>query len=213
MTGRLRTPSGLALVMLAMLLGGCAVSVPPPVVIEPRPALFTPPASAGVPKTAGRVVVWVAPDAQAGKTEVYPRMLLATGPMVEQALLRALDDGLLGGATRVAELPPPGSGFGATLQLRWVHLELRTYTLPPRTVALDFELALSDGAGRRVWSRTYHDDRDYAFGERLALTSMGETAFDSEIRQAHEAVWRLAQQVLRDVRAWLEAERLRPREL
>lgn len=193
---------------------GCAMPPPPPPTpIPPNPKLFTrAPAAAGL-RTRGRVALLAKPDVRSTTKMVAVLFALQIGPMVEQALLLALDEGLQGGVQQVGAMPPAGSAFDAVLELRWVQLDLRQHAYPPRTVALDFELRVLDGQGRTAWSTIYHDAKDYPFGEQLTLVEPGETAMDTEVRLAHEAAWRLAQQVLRDLRAWLKTDRLRPRQL
>lgn len=212
--GRCRCAFGtLLFALLLTLLGGCAMAPPPPQPIAPRPELFGRPAASPEGRTPGRVALLVEPEAAASATRM-PEYLFAlqSGAMVEQALRLALDAGLQGGVEVVGALPPAGS-FDATLALRWVQLDFRKHPVPPATVNLAFETLLFDARGRGAWTRSYHDDQDYPLGERLFLVGPDENRRDAEVRLAHEAAWRLAQQVLRDLRAWLAAERARPREL
>jgi hypothetical protein len=194
---------------------GCALPPPPPPTpIPPNAKLFARAPAPAAPRTRGRVALLAKPDVRsATKVTLSYLQALQVGAMVEQALVLALDEGLQGGVQQVAAMPPAGSAFDAVLELRWVQLEFRQHAFPPRTVGLDFDLALLDGRGRTAWSKIYHDAKDYPLGEQLTLVDPGETAMETEVRLAHEAAWRLAQQVLRDLREWLEAERLRPREL
>lgn len=210
--GRRRGAAFVAL--LLAVLGGCAVVPPPPQPIAPQPELFGRPAEPIERKAPGRVALLVESEAAATATRM-PQALFAlqTGAMVEQALRLALVDGLQGGVAVVGAVPPAGSGFDATLALRWVQLDFRNHPVPPRTVNLSFETVLFDARGRSAWTRIYQDDKDYALSERLFLVGPGETTHAAEVRLAHEAAWRLAQQVLRDLREWLAKERARPREL
>lgn len=213
---RRRRLCGVALAALVpSLQTGCALPPPPPPrPIPPNSKLFAgAPAVAG-PRLRGRVALLDTPDVRtATKLTVSYLFALQVGPMVEQALVLALDGGLQGGVQQVGAMPPAGSPFDAVLELRWVQLDFRRHVYPPRTVALDFDLRVVDGQGRAAWSRIYHDAKEHSLGELLALVEPGETALETEVRLAHEAAWRLAQQVLHDLREWLAVERLRPREL
>jgi hypothetical protein len=194
---------------------GCALPPPPPPTqIAPNPKLFARTPGAAESRTRGRVALFVKSDVRS-ETKVILGYLhaLQVGPMVEQALVLALDEGLQGGVQQFGAMPPTGSPFDAVLELRWVQLDFLRHAYPPRTVALDFDLRVVDRQGRAAWSRIYHDAKDYPLGEQLTLVEPGETAMETEVRLAHEAAWRLAQLVLRDLREWLEAERLKPREL
>jgi hypothetical protein len=78
-------------------------------------------------------------------------------------------------------------------------------------MTLAFDLRLFDAQGRLVWRRTYDDDA----GRLVWTTASAEsTPIPEDIgRVTHEAAWRLAQLVLRDLREWMNRERMRPREL
>ena len=194
---------------------GCAMPPPPPPrTIAPQPRLFAGEAAGSGPSTRGRVALRVTPEVRSLQTgTVALPYALRSGAMVEQALALALGDGLQGGVQLLDPASPAGSGFDAVLELRWVQLEFMPHAYPPRTVALSFDSKVDDTAGRTAWSRIYHDARIYPMSEQLYLVAPGENSLDAEVRLAHEAAWRLAQQVLRDLRQWLATERMKEREL
>jgi len=85
------------------------------------------------------------------------------------------------------------------------HIELRG------NFDLVSDLKLFDAQGRLVWKRTYVDNEG-----RVVWTtpSADSTPVAEDIgRAAHEAAWRLAQDVALDLHEWLKGERNTPQEL
>jgi hypothetical protein len=74
---------------------------------------------------------------------------------------------------------------------------------------LAFDITVLDPRGRVVWTRTYDDGRQIW---QHSWTDQGK-APDGLLRLTHEAAWRLSQKVVRDLREWVEGERMRPRSL
>lgn len=194
---------------------GCAA--PPPIVKPPTPTLFPRTPVVADTKTPGRVALLVPPEVQVTWASLAPKsdfVRLQAGPMVQQALLLALGDGLQGGVQLVTDLPPPSSGFDATLVLRSVQLEYRFgwWFLPTPGVSstsLAFDMNAVDAQGRTAWTRYFQDERDYSYLEGLLDYTEGATY--TQQRLAHEAAWRLSQQVLHDLRGLLESERMKAR--
>lgn len=197
----------------------CGCAAPSPIVKPPNPSLFPRTPVVTDTKTPGRIALLVPPEVQATWASIAPKsdfVRLQTGLMVEHALLLALGDGLQGGVQSVTAPPPQNSGFDGTLVLQSVLLEYRFgwWFLPTPGVTstwLAFELKAVDAHGRTAWTRLFHENRDYPYLEGLLDYSEGGT--HTQLRLAHEAAWRLAEQVLRDLREWLETGRMKPREM
>jgi hypothetical protein len=207
------------LLSLMALLQGCASYEG-----VPNPAWF--PRAAAIDegsRTPGRVALWVQPQVQATVSVIERVLRLQVGSIAERAVLATLGEGLQGGVQQVYAAPQ-AAGYSATVVIdaaRFEHHErtLWSFWVPPlssvsryeATVALAFDSSLFDAQGRLVWRRTYDDDAG-----RLVWTtpSASSAPLPEDIgRVTHEAAWRLAQQVLRDVREWMDGERMRPREL
>jgi hypothetical protein len=209
---------------LLLLLVGCAT----PLQVGPNPALFPRSAEAPTGQVAGRVALWVPPHVAA--TENQSDRLLGAGSLmhvpvgriVEQAARLALGDALSGGVQRVDALPPAGAGYNSTLVLDSVRCVDRVrllWLLPVPIfgiigdteidVLVAFEMRLLDAQGRTVWTRTYDSGR-VVWKRPAGSKESGEAGI---VRLAHEAAWRLSQQVATDLRDWLVTERSKPREL
>jgi len=221
---RLLPPAAWAVLLL--LFAGCAT--PPKLSVGPDPALFARTAAATATKVAGRVALWVPPQV-AAMHNVGERPLGASsdlripiGRIVEQAVQLALGDALAGGVESVAAMPAAGAGHLATLVLdavRGVDRSRILWLLPVPIlgvigdtefdVQVAIDMRLLDAQGRTVWTHRYDSGR--AVWQRPA--GSGESASAGIVRLTHEAAWRLAQQAVAELREWLEAERLRPREL
>ena len=82
-----------------------------------------------------------------------------------------------------------------------------------RRSEFDAQLALDvtvlDPQGRVVWTRSYDDGRRVWQHEWTEQSK----AADGLLRVTHEAGWRLSQHALRDLREWVEVERMRTRSL
>lgn len=208
------------LLALITLLPGCASYEG-----TPNPAWFPRDAAVAESSTPGQVRFWVQPQVQATVSPVGRVLRLQVGSIVEQAVLTTLGEGLQGGVQQIYAMPQASPGSGATVvidavrfehheRLRWwfwVPLTLSAVQQYEAEVTLAFDLSLFDAQGQLAWSRTYADDAG-----RLVWTtpSASSTPLPEDIgRTVHEAAWRLAQQVLRDVREWMESERVRPRNL
>lgn len=209
----------IVLLALMALLQGCASYEG-----APNPSWF--PRAAAVPEsgTPGRVQLWVQPPVQATVSPVGQTLRLQVGAIVEQAVVATLGEGLQGGVQQIYAPPQASPGYGATVVIdavRFEHEERELWFLwiPPfsglsqyeAAVTLALDLSLFDAQGRLAWRRTYADD-----ASRLVWTtpSAASTPLPEDIgRVTHEAAWRLAQLVLRDVREWMKGERMRPREL
>jgi hypothetical protein len=206
-------------VLLISLLQGCASYEG-----VPNPAWFPRAAAAAESKTPGRIALWVQPQVQATVSTVGRVLRLQVGSIAERAVLATLDEGLQGGVQQIYGPPQAAVGYSATVVVDAVRFEHQERTLwfvwvPPlsgvsqyeATMTLAFDLSLFDARGRLVLRRTYDDDAG-----RLVWTtpSADSTPLPEDIgRVVHEAAWRLAQQVLRDVREWMDGERMRAREL
>lgn len=207
------------LLSLTALLQGCASYEG-----VPNLAWFPRAAAETESRTPGRVALWVQPQVQATVSAVGRVLRLQVGSIAERAVLTTLGERLQGGVEQIYAPPQAAVGYSATVTIDAVRFEHRERTLwfiwlPPlsgvsqyeATMTLAFDLSLFDAQGRLVWRRTYDDDTG-----RLVWTtgSADSTPLPEDIgRVAHEAAWRLAQQVLRDVREWMDGERMRPREL
>lgn len=210
--------------LLPMLLAACAT----PLQLGPNPALFARGTTAHMDQVAGRVALWV--PAQVAATENHGERLLGgrsnlhvpAGRIVEQAARLALDDALIGGAQPVDALPPAAAGHSATLvfdSVRCVDRVRLLWLLPVPIfgmigdtevdVQLAFDLRLLDAQGRSVWTRSYDSGR-VVWKRPSGSSESGDAGI---VRLAHEAAWRLAQQMATDLRDWLAAERGKPREL
>jgi hypothetical protein len=171
----------------------------------------------------GRVALVAAPAVidQVHQTDSGPgrRMRVPVGRIVVQAMLMAADAAFEDGAQRFDQPPPASAGFGAALVIDSVRLayQSRTLWLMPLlplggvgdleyTAQLGFELSLRDGQGRAVWTRSYDSGRQIWPHEWAQ-----QTAFQTGLlRLTHELAWRLSQQVIRELRDWTRAARLRP---
>ena len=189
----------------------------------PNPAWFPPAATAAKSRTPGRVALIVPPQVQTGVSAVGKLLKLQVGAIAEQAMRAALDDGLENGAQQVYGALPPAGGSSVTLVIDAVRFEHQERTVwfvwvPPlsqlvqyeASTTLAFDVTLFDAQGAPVWTRTYDD------GGRLVWTtpSADSTPLPKDIgRVAHESAWRLAQRASRDLREWMDAERMRPRSL
>jgi hypothetical protein len=189
----------------------------------PNPAWFPPATTADKSRTPGRVALIVPPPVQTRVSAVGKLLKLQVGAIAEQAMRAALDDGLQSGAQQVYGALPPTGGYSATLVIDSVRFEHQERTVwfvwvPPlsqfvqyeASTTLAFDVSLFDAQGGRVWSRTYDDA-----GQLVWTTpSADSTPLPKDIgRVAHESAWRLAQRVSRDLREWMDAERMRPRSL
>lgn len=209
-----------------MLLAGCAT--PPKLAMGPDLALFPRADATITPKVAGRVALWVPPQVAAMQNVgerplgVSSDLHIPIGRIVEQAAQLALGDALAGGVEPVAAMPAAGTGLQATLvvdAVRGVDRSRILWLLPVPIFGVvgDAEIDLQvvidmrplDAQGRTVWTRSYDGGR--VVWKRLP--GSGETVNAGIVRLSHEAAWRLALQAVGELREWLEAERVRPREL
>jgi len=75
---------------------------------------------------------------------------------------------------------------------------------------IEFDVTLFDARGGLVWTRTYDDAGRLVW----TTTSADSTPLPKDIgRVAHESAWRLGQRASRDLREWMDAERMRRRSL
>ena len=139
-------------------------------------------------------------------------------------MLAALGEVIENGVQQVYGALPPTGGQSVTLVIdavRFQHQERMVWFIwvPPlshvlqyeATTTLAFDVTLFDARGALVWTRTYDDDSG-----RLVWTtpSADSTPMPKDIgRVAHESAWRLAQRASRDLREWMDVERMRPRSL
>jgi hypothetical protein len=211
-----RLPIGL---LSASLLGGCASDrtialdtalLPrdgPPTCASPRP---------------GRAGLLVPEPMLSMLSEPLARQRLQIGRITGQALLMALDDCLAGGGQWVAESTARAGDRAATLTVVSLHYEHQDHLLwivplpwipsiaqAELSARLDLELSLLDSQGRTVWTRSYSDD----MGRLKHSTLEPQVLREGVPRLAHEAAWRLAQRAVRDLREWVDTQRLAPREL
>ena len=150
------------------------------------------------------------------------RMRLPIGRIVAQAMLTSADEAFAGGAERVDEPAPAGAGFGATLVIQAARVSYHSrllWFLPLPVLGgagdsefdaqLALDVSLLDAQGRVVWTHSYDSGRqiwEHSFGEQALVQ-------DGLLRLTHEMAWRLSQQAVRELRDWMEAERMRPRVL
>ena len=211
--------------VLAVALGGCAS----PALVAVDPALFARASVDAENQTVGRVALLVPPQVAGTLYQaewlgggVAADMRLPIGQIVEQAALAAIGDGLRGGVQRVVAAPPANDGFSGTLVIDAVRFEysVRVLWLLPVPVLgmigetesgarLSFDVTLLDTQGRNVWTRTFDTNREVWKRPQNGRESPKEGV----VRLAHEAAWRLSQQAVRDLREWVDAERMRPRSL
>jgi len=207
-----------SLLWLMALLPGCASYEG-----VPNPTWFPRATAVADIRTPGRVALLVQPQVQATVSPVGRVLRLQVGLIAERAVLTTLGEGLQGGVHQVYAPPQTAVGSSATVVIDAVRFEHHERLLwfiwvPPlsgisqyeATMTLAFDLSLFDAQGGLVWRRTYDDDA----GRLVWTTAADSTPLPEDIgRVTHEAAWRLAQQVLRDVREWMVDERMRPREL
>jgi len=193
-----------------------------------NPALFPRGAVAADSRTPGRVALLVRPQVQdvvhEGVDAPASGVRLPVGRIVEEAMRAAVGDALRGGVQRMNEVPMAGAGLDATLvieavrvghddKLLWiVPIPVFPFVMGDKDIyaQLAFDLSLLDAQGRAVWTRSYDGGRElykrpsFWSSERLPV---------GLVRMAHETAWRLSQEAVGDLREWLEAERIKPREL
>lgn len=192
-----------------LLLGGCAgfdITANPARV----PAGATPPDH----RTPGRIALVVPAHVQ--RTVVVlmspPPFRLHAGAIVEQSMRAALMDGVADRVVSSQDPPPADAGFDGTLKIDSVRATYQQRTRDSfhyeSSVRLSFDASLLDARGRVVWTRTYDDVG------RATWTSMEFYAGVKAIEIAtHDVAWRLSQQATKVVREWLQAERVKPRDL
>ena len=151
---------------------------------------------------------------------------MQTEAIIETALRKALEATVQGEVKTVSSVPVQGENFDATLELvsaRFDYDERRLTWFPvpipfalglevgqfEASARLSMQLRLVDAQGQPVWSRDYDD------GPR---TSVWDYPWNPDWRAgiqrvAHEAAWRLAQQVLQDLRDYQATQRIKPRTL
>jgi hypothetical protein len=214
-----------ALVLSSFMLMGCA-SAP---LQGLNSALFPRggPAAAGV---AGRVALLVPPQVSSslGRHEDMlgsgPNRQVVIGRIVERAGLDALGESLSGGVKSVVEVPAVGAGFDTTVVIDEVRCVDRTrllWLLPvpipfvgvigdsSTEVQVAFDLRVLDAQGRTVLTRTYGTAP--VVWERPSSTRESRDA--GVIRIVHEGSWRLWQEAVADLRAWLAEQRIKPRDI
>ena len=207
-----------------MLLGGCATlpEVAPDAARFPQEVVI---AEGRLPMS---VALLVPPKIEETAVEIQSQLRLQAGRIVERALPVALRDDVQGAIGPLPAPPALADSYGATLEIvsvRYDYSQSLKWMVPvplpyafmfafgefEASTRLAFDLSLLDAQGRRVWTRTYDD------GERLSAwpfpTFEGESWREGIGRFAHEAAWRLSKEVLHDLRGWVTAERMKPREL
>lgn len=150
------------------------------------------------------------------------RLQWPAGRLVAMALLQVLERHFSAGVQRVDAAPE--SGFAAVLRVTEVALkddESLRYIIPvpipgilfitdsDTSLQLSFELQMLDERGRPWWTRRYDSGR--VLWQRPPHAR--ELPADGLVRLAHNTVLQLAEQAGRDVRAWLDGERMKPRQL
>jgi hypothetical protein len=211
----------LGILPLLALMPGCASRREMPV----DTALFPRIATAPDPRAPGRVALLLQPAVRdlvhEGEDGPARQMRIPIGQIVAQAMLSSADEAFAGGAQRVDAPAHTGSGFVATLVVQSARVSYHRrllWLIPiPFGGVGDFEfdaqlaldVSLLDAQGRTVWTHSYDDGRQIW---KHDWREQGQ-AQDGLLRLTHEAAWRLSQQVARDLRDWMEAERMRPRDL
>jgi hypothetical protein len=189
----------------------------------PNPDWFPRAAAAATNRTPGSVGLEVPPQVLVTVALIGPVLKVQIGWIAEQAMRTALNDGLHGGV-HPSSTPPLANGSGATLVIDGVRFEHKEQTvwwlwLPPLSsiqryearTRLAIDLSLLDAHGIPVWIRTYDDDSGHLVWTTASADS---TPLPEDIgRVVHESAWRLAQRALLDLREWIDAERMKPREL
>ena len=193
--------------------------------------LAPPPMSAGTPETRllGRVALVMPPavlQAQATGDRLRgaqpTRLQWPVGRLVAAALLQALEVHFSAGVQQLDGAPD--GGFAAVLRVTEVALsddESLRYFIPvpipgvlfltdsDTSLQMSFELQMLDERGRPLWTRRYDSGR--VLWQRLPHTR--ELPTDGLVRVAHDTARQLAEQAARDVRAWVQSERMKPRQL
>ena len=212
----------LAIVPSMVLLHGCAS------VREAQVDTGLFPRNTGTPdaRSPGQVALLLQPAMKdmvhQGEDGPASRMRLPIGRIVAQAMLMSMDEAFAGGVQRVDEPASAGAGYGATLVIQAARVSYHSrllwfLPLPVLGGAGDFEFdaqlaldaSLLDGQGRVVWTHSYDSGRliwEHSFGEQALVQ-------DGLLRLTHEMAWRLSQQAVRELRDWMDADRMRPRVL
>jgi hypothetical protein len=212
----------LAIVQSMVLLCGCASVRETPV----DTGLFPRNPSPTESRAPGRLAVVLQPAVRdmvhQGDEGPAQRMRLPIGRIVAQAMLMSADDAFAEGAQRVDEPATSGAGFGATLVIQSARVSYHSrllwfLPLPVLGGAGDLELdarlaldvSLLDAQGQMVWTRSYDS------GRQIWEHSWDQLGYaqDGLVRLTHEMAWRLSQQAVRELREWMQAERMRPRTL
>lgn len=199
---------GLAGLALVVWLAGCAA--PLPAVLDP--SLF--PRTAAAPTVSVAVVVPShLADLQVraeGGFGVPGAPVMPIGRIVEAAVLATL-----GNPTPAAPGPTltiDSAGFEFKIRVLWM-LPMPYIGMIGDTEAggrVNFVATLRDAQGRLAWTRPYDTGREVW---KLRPGPGEKGGVDLVTRRTHEAAWRLAQQLARDVADWQAGEWLKPREL
>ncbi|MEO6745719.1 MAG: hypothetical protein ABIN08_14660 [Caldimonas sp.] len=219
-----RTQVALLALLSMLLLPGCASRIEMPLNV----AMFPKSAVAPDVRVPGRVAVVLPPTVkdQVHEADDGPARgtRVSIGSIVGSAMLASAADTFVGGAERL-ELPNgAGTSVVATLVVQSVRISYHRrllWFIPLPIVFVgavgDFEFAahlaldvtVLDPQGQVVWTRSYDDGRQVWPHE---WTEQGK-ALDGLLRVTHEAAWRQSQQAVRELREWVEGERMRPRSL
>lgn len=150
------------------------------------------------------------------------RLQWPAGRLVATALLQVLERHFSAGAQRLDVAPD--SSFAAVLRVTEVALkddESLRYLIPvpipgilfitdsDTSLQLSFELQMLDERGRPLWTRRYDSGR--VLWQRPPRAR--ELPADGLVRLAHDTALQLAEQAGQDVRAWLDSERMKARQL
>jgi hypothetical protein len=185
------------------------------------------PVTPAVPESraAGRVAVFFQPQVKdlvhEGESGPARSLRVPVGPIIARAMLSSANEAFAGGAESLQTAAGDGQRYVATLivQSLRVRYDSRLLWMIPLPLLggmgdseFDAHLALDVTAlgpqGQVLWTRSYDD------GRRIWQHEWTDPRFaEGLLRLTHEAAWRLAQQVMRDLREWTEGERLRPRNL
>lgn len=220
-----RAPVALLALLLSVLLPGCASRLEMPLNV----AMFPNTPVAADNRVPCRAAVVLAPTVKDQVHEADDAPARGTrvriGSIVESAMLASAAGAFVGGAERLELSRGDGTKLVATLVVQSVRISYDRRLLwliplpifPFLSAVGDYEFAahlaldvtVLDPQGRVLWTRSYDDGRQVWPHEWIAQGKF----LDGLLRVTHEAAWRQSQQAVRDLREWVEGERMRPRSL
>jgi hypothetical protein len=209
------------LLTLLPLLPGCASRRD--LSLDPR--LFPQPLAPPDSPAPGRIAVLLQPTVKNQMHEgegPTAAVRIPIGRIVEKAMQDGAVEVFAGGVQHLDDMADAGPHLDATLVVQSARVAyhqrlLWVVPLPIVGAVADYDfdtrlaldITLLDQQGRAVWTRIYDDGQQIWKHDWLEQGK----AVQGLLRLTHEAAWRLSRQAVRDVREWVEAERMRPRML